>query len=253
MNLLEVNNLRVQYGNHTVADDLSFTVKEGDWLMIVGPNGAGKTSVVNAVSQSVPSQGEVFFEGKNVKKIKPKQLAQNIGVLSQNHFVAYSFTVEDVIKLGRYPYSPQIFGSLNDNDNEKIRKAVEMTGMESFLAKPVTALSGGELQRTFLAQVFAQDPRLLILDEPVNHLDLVYQKQIFELVEKWLSQKGHAVISVVHDLSLAKAYGTHAMLMDRGRIVSQGTTTNVLTKENLDAIYSMDVCEWMKKMLCQWQ
>lgn len=253
MNLLEVNNLSLRYGEHTVVDDLSFTVDEGEWLMIVGPNGAGKTSVISAVSQTVPSGGEVLFEGQNVKKIKPRQLAKNIGVLSQNHFVAYSFTVEDVIRLGRYPYSPRVFGSLSGDDRKMIHRAVEMTGLEPFLSQPVTSLSGGELQRTFLAQVFAQDPRLLILDEPVNHLDLVYQKQIFELVEKWLSRKGRAVISVVHDLSLAKAYGTHALLMDAGRCVSLGKTAGVLTNENLDGVYSMDVSEWMKKMLSQWQ
>jgi len=253
MSLLEVKNLSVRYGERTVVDDLSFSVNSGDWLMIVGPNGAGKTSVVNAVSQTVASRGEVFFEGRNVKKIKPRQLAKSMGVLSQNHFVAYSFTVEDIIRLGRYPYSPRVFGSLSDGDREKISRAVEMTGMKPFLTKPVTALSGGELQRTFLAQVFAQDPRLLILDEPVNHLDLVYQKQTFELVQKWLSQEGRAVISVVHDLSLAKAYGTHALLMDRGRAVCMGRTADVLTNERLCGVYSMDVAAWMKKMLSQWQ
>ena len=113
-------------------------------------------------------------------------------------------------------------------------------------------LSGGELQRTFLAQVFAQNPKLLILDEPANHLDLIYQKHIFSLIEAWLKQPGRAVISVVHDLSLAKKYGTHAVLMDRGRCAAQGKTDEVMTRERLEAVYGMDVYGWMRDLLGQW-
>ena len=114
-------------------------------------------------------------------------------------------------------------------------------------------LSGGELQRTFLAQVFAQDPQILILDEPANHLDLVYQKHIFSLIEQWLKEPGRAVLSVVHDLSLAKRYGTHAVLISQGKCTAQGEINQVLTPENLRAVYDMDVYAWMNDMLQQWQ
>ena len=102
------------------------------------------------------------------------------------------------------------------------------------------------------AQVFAQNPKLLILDEPANHLDLIYQKHIFSLIEAWLKQPGRAVISVVHDLSLAKKYGTHAVLMDRGRCAAQGKTAEVMTRERLEAVYGMDVYGWMRDLLGQW-
>ena len=114
-------------------------------------------------------------------------------------------------------------------------------------------LSGGELQRAFLAQVFAQDPKLLLLDEPTNHLDLVYQKQVFALIQDWLKKGHRAVVSVVHDLSLAKAYGSHALLLDRGRVFAFGTVKEVLTRENLARVYKMDVYEWMQRMLEQWE
>ena len=125
--------------------------------------------------------------------------------------------------------------------------------MAEYANKSVLALSGGELQRVFLAQVFAQDPKLLILDEPANHLDLIYQKQIFGIIKEWLCQEGRAVISVVHELSLAKAYGTHALLMDKGRIVSHGEINNVLTAENLETVYSMDVYAYMRQLLELWR
>ena len=109
------------------------------------------------------------------------------------------------------------------------------------------------MQRTFLAQVFAQEPQLLMLDEPANHLDLVYQKHIFTLIGEWLKQPGRAVISVVHDLSLARRYGTHAVLMHQGKAVAQGETASVLTPANLQSVYGMDVAGWMREMLGQWE
>lgn len=251
--MLEVKNLTVRFGSLTIVDDVSFSVSEGQWLMIVGPNGAGKSTIINAVSQGVPYTGTVLFNGEDVKRSKPHELAKNIGVLTQNHFVGYSFTVEEVVKLGRYSYAPGIFSATGDEDKQKIKDAIEKTGMEPFLRQSVLTLSGGELQRTFLAQLFAQDPKLLLLDEPTNHLDLVYQKQIFALIRQWVMDTGRAVISVVHDLSLARAYGTHALMLNRGRLVADGETREVLTPDNLNAVYSMDVYAWMQEMLSQWK
>ena len=108
------------------------------------------------------------------------------------------------------------------------------------------------MQRAFLAQVFAQNPKLLILDEPTNNLDLVYQKQMFELIGEWVKKPGRAVISVVHDLALARSYGTHAMLLNKGKLVACGEVDAVLTRENLSAVYAVDVYQWMKDMLSQW-
>jgi iron complex transport system ATP-binding protein len=116
----------------------------------------------------------------------------------------------------------------------------------------VLTLSGGELQRTFLAQVFAQNPSLLLLDEPSNHLDLIYQKQVFMLIRDWLKTPGRAVLSVVHDLSLARAYGTRAVLLKDGQVIAQGSIPDVFGSQPLEKAYSMDVYAWMRKMFGQW-
>ena len=117
----------------------------------------------------------------------------------------------------------------------------------------MTALSGGELQRVFLAQVLCQDPEILILDEPANHLDLPFQQELFTLVSSWLQVPGRAVVTVMHDLSLAKRYGSHALLMDRGRCVAQGKVRDVLSPDNLRQVYGMDVHAWMRGLLAQWE
>ena len=252
MAMLEVQNLTVRYGERTVVEDVSFSLEEGRWLMLIGPNGAGKSTIVNAIAQSAPYTGRILYEGEDMRRLKPTELAKKIGILSQNHSVGYSFTVEEVVRLGRYSYAPGIFSRHSDADEESVERAVELTGIAPMLKQSVLTLSGGELQRTFLAQLLAQDPQILILDEPTNHLDLVYQKQIFALIRQWLAQSGRAVISVVHDLSLARAYGTDALLLHNGRLAMAGEGDAVFDPAVLNGVYSMDVTEWMRTMLSQW-
>ncbi|MGN0347817.1 MAG: ABC transporter ATP-binding protein [Lachnospiraceae bacterium] len=250
--MLQVKDLTVKYGGNEVVSGLDFHVEEGQWLMIVGPNGAGKSSVLKAITQSVPYDGLVTLHGNDVRKLKPIYRARKIGVMTQNHFVGYDFTVEEIVRLGRYAHSRGIFAGKRENDTMAVENALALTGLTEMRNKSVLTLSGGELQRTFLAQTFAQEPELLLLDEPTNHLDLVYQKQIFALISGWVKEKGHAVISVVHDLSLAKAFGSNALLLENGKRIAFGENNDVLSPRQLNPVYGMDVYEWMHTMLAQW-
>ena len=251
--MLKVNHVTVRYGEHTVVDDLSFHLQPGQWLMLAGPNGAGKSTMVGAISQGVPYAGTIELQGQDIRRCRSAQRARAIGVLAQKNSVGYAYTVEEVVRLGRYAHSAGFLSARDDDGPAQVEKALSLTGLTPLRHASVLTLSGGELQRTFLAQVFAQDPQLLILDEPANHLDLVYQKHIFSLISEWLRQPGRAVLSVVHDLSLARRYGTHAVLLNQGRCVSQGSISEVMTPENLQSVYSMDVYAWMRDMLAQWQ
>ena len=251
--MLKAENITVRYGEHTIVDNLSFHLREGQWLMLAGPNGAGKSTLIRAISQGTPYSGSIALSGKNIRRYKPTQLAKKIGILAQKNHVGYAYTVEEVVGLGRYAHSKGFFTEKDDAGEERVEHALALTGLTELRKASVLTLSGGELQRTFLAQVFAQDPEILILDEPANHLDLVYQKHIFSLIHEWLKTPGRAVLSVVHDLSLAKKYGTHAVLMNNGQCVSQGSLSEVLTPENLQSVYNMDVYSWMREMLRQWE
>ena len=253
MHMLKGNHVTVRYGEHTVVDDLSFTLQEGQWLMLVGPNGAGKSTLIETISQGEPYTGSIELEGVDIRRCKPAQLARKIGVLSQKNSVGYGYSVEEVVGLGRYAYTRSFLSVRDDEGKDQVERALELTGLTALRKSSVLTLSGGELQRTFLAQVFAQNPQVLILDEPANHLDLVYQKHIFSLIDQWLKQPGRAVMSVVHDLSLARRYGTHAVLMNHGKCASQGEIGQVLTPEKLRGVYDMDVYAWMRDMLEQWQ
>ncbi|MDR0858093.1 MAG: ABC transporter ATP-binding protein [Oscillospiraceae bacterium] len=255
--LLDVKNITVRYGSLTLLDDVSFTLNEGEWLMVCGPNGAGKSTLVGAITQGVPHSGETLYRGKNLKNVKPSETAKYIGVLQQSNSVGYAFSVEEVIRLGRYAHSRGFFagrGQSGEDDETLVSAAIAKVGLEPFLKQSIMTLSGGELQRTFLAQVFAQNPQILILDEPTNHLDLVYQQRTFELIRGWLTEApGRAVISVVHDLNLAKAYGTSALLLNRGKTVAHGNPAAALSAASLQTVYEMDVYKWMHTMLSQWE
>ncbi len=250
--MLQVKGLTVRFGSLAILQNLNFSVQAGQWLMLTGPNGAGKSTAVHAISRGVAYEGAVLLRGRDIATYKASTLARDMGILSQHHAVGYSFTVEEIVRLGRFAHGKGFLHTATDADEAQAERALALTGMRELRQHSVLTLSGGELQRTFLAQLFAQDPKLLILDEPSNHLDLVFQKQIFDLLRDWLQEGDRAVISVVHDLSLAKAYGSHALLLHRGNTIAQGAIDEVFTRENLCAVYQMDVHGWMRDMLSQW-
>lgn len=251
--MLKAENITVRFGERTVVDHLSFHLHEGQWLMLVGPNGAGKSTLIETISQGVAYTGNILLEGRDIRRFKAAQLARKVGVLAQKNVVGYAYTVDEVVGLGRYAYTQSFLSTRDDGGKDQVERALSLTGLTDLRHASVLTLSGGELQRTFLAQVFAQNPQILILDEPANHLDLKYQQHIFSLISDWLKTPGRAVISVVHDLSLAKKYGTHAVLMNRGKNISQGKIDEVLTQDNLKTVYDMDVYGWMRDMLEQWR
>ena len=251
--MLQGEHITVRYGSFTVVDDLSFHLREGQWLMLAGPNGAGKSTLIETIARGTPYTGTIRWKGENICSLKPSDLARNIGVLAQKNNVGYAYTVEEVVGLGRYAYKASLFSGRDDGGKAAVEKALEMTGLTGLRHASMLTLSGGETQRVFLAQVFAQNPQVLILDEPANHLDLKYQQHIFSLIREWLKEPGRAVLSVVHDLSLARRYGTHAILMHHGKSVSQGPIADVMTPDNLQQVYGMDVYAWMREMLSQWQ
>ena len=250
--MLEARDITVRYGGRAVVDGLSFTLEPGRWLMLVGPNGAGKSSLIRALAQAVPYEGEFLLEGRPLREMRPAERARRIGILAQHNAARYAYTVEEIVRLGRYAHTQGWLTHRDPEGEERVEAALRDTGMTDFRRCSVLELSGGEVQRAFLAQVFAQDPQLLVLDEPANHLDLKYQQQLFGLIGTWVGKPGRAVISVVHDLSLARRYGDCALLMHRGRCAARGSAEEIMRPGVLRAVYEMDVHAWMRSLLEPW-
>lgn len=251
--MLQVENLCVQYGKRVVLQKVNFTLESGQWLMVAGPNGAGKSTLLGALAQTVPYTGAVSLGGQNAAALRPNAFARKVGMLRQRQGVNYSFTVEEVVHLGRYAHAQGMFAKTAPDDDAMVENALRETGLLGLRGQSVLTLSGGELQRVFLAQLLAQDPAILLLDEPVNHLDLAYQKQIFSLIDAWRQKPGRAVVSVVHDIALARAFGSHALLLHEGQPVAMGGNDDVLTRQRLAEVYGMDVYGWMHGLLQRWQ
>ena len=250
--MLEVRNLSVRIDKKTIVDNVSFRVDENDFFMLIGPNGAGKSTLIKAIMGIHEHTGHVLLNGRDISGIKPRKLAAMVGVLAQEHQPQFPHTVYEVVSMGRYAHMHGILGSLSHEDREKIEEALAVTGIENMANQSVLTLSGGELQRVYLAQLLAQDPGLLILDEPTNHLDINYQITMFDLIKKWSKARGKAVLAVVHDLNAALCYGTRALLMKEGRVFAKGKVDEVLTRENLKAVYSVDVARWMNELIKHW-
>ena len=250
--MLTAEKITVRYGEHTAVDQVSLSLEEGQWLMLAGPNGAGKSSLLGALAQGIPYEGRVTLAGRDLKTLSSRERAREVGVLQQRHQVAYAYTVEEIVTLGRYAHRQGFLAGKDISDRDAVERALTETGMMAFRNRSMLELSGGEVQRAFLAQVFAQDPKILLLDEPANHLDLPYQKQIYELIQQWGTRPGRAVISVVHDLSAAMRFGTHCLLMRAGKAAATGPVRDVLTPEKLEQVYEMDVYGWMTDLLKRW-
>lgn len=251
--MLEVEKISVSIENKPLLREVSFALQENEILMVIGPNGAGKTTLIKAMMENIRHTGKSFLHGQDIALIPKAQLARQIGVLTQSHSQQFSFSVYEVVSLGRYAHQQGMFSRLSSEDEEKIEEAFRLTGTGHLRDRSVLTLSGGELQRIFLAAIFAQDPKLLILDEPTNHLDLQYQIAIFDILKEWVKGEGRAVIAVVHDLNVVYSYGSRALLLHNGACFAYGNVEEVLSKENLKTVYEVDVAEWMQNLLQRWK
>ncbi|MGE5398369.1 MAG: bifunctional adenosylcobinamide kinase/adenosylcobinamide-phosphate guanylyltransferase [Chitinophagales bacterium] len=238
---LKINDLTCSYAARTILKGLTFEVNRAELIGIVGPNGSGKSTLLKSISNVLkPRYGEVLLQGEKVRDMKRRQVAQKMAVVSQEEKIDFPITVQDVVLMGRYPYLER-FSREKIQDIEKVEEALDLTGLKAMANRDFTHLSAGEKQRVLIARALAQEPEVLLLDEPTSNLDVGHQVEIMDLIGRLRKEKGLTVIMAVHDLNLASGYCDRLLVLKDGRIYLAGKPDEVLTPGNIFDIYGSRV------------
>jgi len=250
--MLEVENLYTGYDKKEIIKNINFKVKRGENLCIVGPNGCGKSTLLKSIANILEYKGNVKIDGREVSKISRLELAKKIGLMSQITQLYFPYTVYDTVSLGRYAYSKGAFARLSCKDTEIIIDSMKKVGIYELKDKMITELSGGQLQRVFLARVFAQNPDVILLDEPTNHLDFKHQIELLENLNDWSKNNNKIVVGVLHDLNLVQYFAHNVLILKDGKEVEYGLPKEVLSGSTLNKVYGIDIKDFMKNILQKW-
>jgi iron complex transport system ATP-binding protein len=239
--LLELQRITFGYDQQTLLYDVSLRIARGEMVGLLGPNGSGKTTLLRLISGVLQSQrGQIVLEGRTLRQWGRRRVAQRIAVVPQELHMPFDFTVEQMVELGRTPFVNAFWGSRSAQDRLLVRESMRATGVESFATRVFHELSGGERQRVTLAMALAQQPMLLLLDEPTAHLDIKYQVEILELAQQLNRERGVTIVAAMHDLNLAARYFPRLLLFQRG-VVADGSPTEVLEPGLLSRVYGIQV------------
>lgn len=240
MTQLFVRNLRVELGGKTIVNDVSISINLGDWVCIIGPNGAGKSSLLKAIAGIISSTGDLVVDDVNLRELSHRDRACWVAYVAQEPIMPAGMKVFDYVLLGRTAHL-KMLASESDLDMEVAHFAINELGLEAFLERDVATLSGGERQRVAIARALTQASPIVLLDEPTTALDVGYQQEVLELIDRLCKENKIAVITTMHDLTIAGLYPDEIMLLHNGTIHEKGKPEKVLTRENISAVYGANI------------
>ena len=238
---LRVLDVSFSYEAREVLKDVTLTLEGGEFVGLMGPNGSGKTTFLKVLNSVLkPKKGTVLVNEVDVSKLTAKEVAKVFGVVSQEYETSLGFTALDVVLMGRNPHLNRFKGE-SKRDYEIALEAMKLTNTLHFADRPFNELSGGEKQRVIIARALAQEPRIMLLDEPTSHLDINNQIEVLELLKRLCREDNLLVIAVIHDFNLACYYCDKVILMKNGKIYSMGSPLEVLTPDNIEAVFGVRV------------
>jgi iron complex transport system ATP-binding protein len=240
MSVLKTESLSLGFDSRVIVNDMNLGVEKGDIISILGPNGSGKSTLLKGLSRNLkPMGGAVYLNGKDIYKQSATCIARQLAVLPQTHETAGDATVRELVEYGRFPHQKWWQGTKSEDD-AIVLWAMRQTGMDRFADRAVSTLSGGELQRAWIAMALAQKPQILLLDEPTTYLDICHQLEIMELVQQLNQQQGITVVMVLHDINHAAKYSSRILVLNQGELFATGNPAQVITREMLTAVFGVE-------------
>ncbi|MBK3745616.1 ABC transporter ATP-binding protein [Paraburkholderia aspalathi] len=237
--MIEINNVSKTYNGTLVVDDVTLKLPAGGITSIIGPNGAGKSTLLSMVSRLLPmDKGRVTIDGHDVATTTGDVLAKRLSILRQDNSISSRLTVRDLVTFGRYPHTK---GRPNADDRRHVEQSISYLGLETLSERFLDELSGGQRQRAFVAMVLCQDTDYVLLDEPLNNLDMKHAAAMMKLLRKAADELGKTVVLVLHDINFASWYSDHIVAMRDGKVVHQGGPDDLIRQEVLHDIYDMDI------------
>lgn len=237
--MVEVRNISKRYGNKSVVENVTLTIEKGKITSFIGPNGAGKSTLLSMISRLISKdEGEVFIDGKELSKTKSNDLAKKISILKQANHVNLRLKVRELVSFGRFPYSQ---GRLTAEDWKFVDEAIQYMGLEDLQDRYLDQLSGGQCQRAYIAMVIAQNTEYILLDEPLNNLDMKHSVSIMKTLRRLVDELGKTVIIVIHDINFASCYSDNIVALRDGQVVKQGPAESIIDRQVLENVYDMDI------------
>lgn len=237
--MVDLKRVFKKYNDKNVVNDVSVSVEKGTITSFIGPNGAGKSTLISMVSRLIAKdEGDITIDGKDITTQKNNEMAKKISILKQSNNLNLRLTIRELVSFGRFPYSQ---GRLTKEDWEKVDEAIDYMELRDMQDKYLDELSGGQRQRAHIAMVIAQDTEYILLDEPLNNLDMRHSVQIMKTLRKLVDEMGKTILIVIHDINFASCYSDHIVALKDGEIVKQGRTCDVIDNCVLKDIYDMDI------------
>ena len=237
--MVDIKSLFKTYHKKTVIEDVSLQIPKGKITSFIGPNGAGKSTLISMISRLIAKdEGIISIDGEDVTKSKNSELARKISILKQSNTMDVKLTVRELISFGRFPYSQ---GRLKRFDWQKVDEAVAYMELEEIQDKYIDELSGGQRQRAYIGMILAQDTEYILLDEPLNNLDMRHSVQIMKTLRRLADELGKTIVIVIHDINFASCYSDEIAALKDGKIVKHGRTCDVIDSCVLKDIYDMDI------------
>jgi len=234
---ITIRDLTFSYNSHKILDDLNVVLGDSEVLSLVGPNGSGKTTLIKCIDRILKPKGSILLDGKEIEEMSRQDVAKQIGYVPQSSSTPLATTVFDTVLMGRRPH---IGWRVADYDLEKVAEVLELLHLDDLGLRDFSQLSGGQKQKVLIARALAQEPSILLLDEPTSNLDMLHQLEVMETVSRLVKEKKISAVMAIHDLNLASRFSDKLVMLKNGRVYAAGEPESLLNEANIGKVYGIE-------------